>query len=131
MGNSIQQMLNMMGMKPGSSGSRVGGNPGNSMGWGAGGGYAQRFDGPQNVGMYGAIDMPADQPRQGNGGQSDGSVATNQTMLNPGAAAGVADATIENQAGGQAASSVPSQYRSRVAEYYRTLVETMGSVENE
>ncbi len=131
LGDSIQQMLAMMGMKPGMSGMTPGGNPGMGMGWGAGGGFAQRFPGQQNVGMYGTMPQQASQPRSGRGESSSGGVASNHLTDTPGQGPASAETTVSGNASGQSLNNIPSQYRSQVAEYFRTLTEELGSQESE
>lgn len=126
LGNSLQQMLQMLGMKPGASGTRPGGAPGMGIGYGAGGGYAQRTPGPENVGLYGSVPGATDSPSRGRGDRASGGVATNS----PGAADTGTDSGVDFQqsgsASGQADQSVPPQYRSQVTEYFRKLAEGMG-----
>ncbi len=131
MGNSINQMLSMMGNKPGTSGSRPGGNPGMGFGWGAGGGYAQRFPSQQNVGLYGSLPLAQNRPQQGQGDNSSGSVATSQAVTAAPGGDARAESASQAAASGQAMNSIPTQYRSQVAEYYRTLAETLGEVETQ
>ncbi|MEZ6138117.1 MAG: hypothetical protein R3C53_24805 [Pirellulaceae bacterium] len=127
LGNSIQQMLAMMGMKPGAS---PGGKPGMGPGWGAGGGFAQRFPGQQNMGMYGSIPNPRSSQRSGRGEMSAGGVASNHDAQAPAANAARGDRTQSGNASGQSMNSIPAQYRSQVAEYFRTLNDALGEAED-
>jgi len=129
LGNSIEQMLAMMGMKPGSSGMKPGGSPGMGMGWGAGGGFAQRFPGQQNVGMYGSLPMAMNQPSRGRGDSSSGGVSANHLTETPGQGLAESETVAAGNASGQSLSNIPSQYRSQVAEYFRTLTEELGRQE--
>ncbi len=129
LGNSIEQMLTMMGMKPGSSGMKPGGSPGMGMGWGAGGGFAQRFPGQQNVGMYGSLPMAMHQPSRGRGDSSSGGVSANHLTETPGQGLAESETVAAGNASGQSLSNIPSQYRSQVAEYFRTLTEELGRQE--
>jgi hypothetical protein len=124
--NSIEQMLAMMGMKPGSS---PGGKPGMGPGWGQGGGFAQRFPGPQNVGMYGAMPTPQSSPRSGQGDSSQGGVASNHAIESSANNASDGEAASTGNASGQSMTNIPSQYRSQVAEYFRTLSDELGRLE--
>lgn len=119
LGNSLQQMLNMMGFKPGSTG--VG--QGMGFGVGAGGGFAQRFPGPQNVGMYGSLPTPASSPAQGQGDAASGGVSATHSGTALGSGNAEPQSTTPAAAGGQADQAVPRQYRSQVAEYFRRLTE--------
>ena len=123
LGNSIQQMLAMMGMKPGMS---QGNGQGMGFGFGAGGGYAVRSPGPQNVGMYGSMPIPQQCNSRGRGDRKTQGFATNSSASPQQAGSAAADQCAEGQAAGQAASSVPPQYRSQVAEYFRQLAEQLG-----
>ena len=119
LGNSLQQMMDMMGMKPGSSGMR----PGMGFGTGAGGGFAQRFAGPENIGMYGSLPTQSSSPAQGQGDSAAGGPAARGSHSDLGT--GNADVEVQTsaEAGGQADQAIPRQYRSQVAEYFRRLAE--------
>ncbi len=123
LGNSIQQMLAMMGMKPGMS---QGNGQGMGFGFGAGGGYAMRSPGPQNVGLYGSLPIPQQRNSRGRGDRKTQGFATNSSASPQQAGSAAADQRAEGQAAGQAASGVPPQYRSQVAEYFRQLAEQLG-----
>jgi hypothetical protein len=123
LGNSIQQMLAMMGMKPGMS---PGNGQGMGFGFGAGGGYSIRSPGPQNVGLYGALPVPQQRNSRGRGDRKTPGFATNSSASPQQAGSAAADTRAEGQAAGQAASGVPPQYRSQVAEYFRQLAEQLG-----
>lgn len=123
LGDSLQQLMAMMGMKPG---SRAGQRPGMGLGSGMGGGYASRMPGPQNVGLYGGMISP--QTRSG-GGKSDRTsqgVATNAGMAPQDGGAGDGE-TSAGVAGGQAEAAVPTEYRGRVADYFERLAEELGN----
>jgi hypothetical protein len=122
LGNSLEQMMAMLGMK----GNKSGGSPGTGFGFGAGGGYSVRSPGPRNVGMYGSMPMTPTRSSQGRGDRKSQGVATNsaQTPQNSGEGDGAADA--QGNAAGQADSSVPAQYRSQVAKYFQQLNEQLG-----
>jgi hypothetical protein len=123
LGNSIQQMLAMMGMKPGMS---QGNGQGMGFGFGAGGGYAMRSPGPQNVGLYGSLPIPQQRNSRGRGDRQTPGFATNSSASAQQAGSAAAEQRAEGQAAGQAASGVPPQYRSQVAEYFRQLAEQLG-----
>ncbi len=126
LGNSLEQMLAMMGMKPGQSGNK----PGMGMGAGAGGGFAQRFPGPQNVGLYGSLPMPQNSPSQGRGDESSAGMQSSQQVATPGVGAAATDEAVAGSAAGQGVESIPADYRGRVAEYFRTLSENLGEAES-
>jgi hypothetical protein len=123
LGNSIEQMLAMMGMKPGMS---QGSGQGMGFGFGAGGGYAMRSPGPNNVGLYGSLPIPQQRNSRGRGDRKTQGFATNSSASPQQAGNAAAEARAEGQAAGQAASGVPPQYRSQVAEYFRQLAEQLG-----
>jgi len=120
LGNSLQQMLAMMGYKPGSS---SGVSQGMGFGAGAGGGFAQRFPGPQNVGMYGSLPTPRSNPARGQGDAASGGVAAYHSGSALGAGNAEPLSTTSATAGGQADQAVPRRYRTQVAEYFRRLTE--------
>jgi hypothetical protein len=126
LGNSIDQILAMMGMKPGASGTRPGGQPGLGYGWGAGGGYSQRQPGPNNLGMYGSMPTPQRSSSQGRGANVSGGFASE----GPGESAnGQPNASGDRPAdagSGQSQQTVPGKYRDKVSEYFRQLAEQTG-----
>jgi hypothetical protein len=123
LGNSIEQMMAMMGMKPG---AKSGGAPGMSFGFGAGGGYSVRQPGPQNVGMYGSMPMMMSRRNAGRGNRTTQGGATNASGAPQQSGAGDGNDTGPGNAEGQAASNVPPAYRAQVAEYFRQLAEKLG-----
>ncbi len=122
-GNSLKQMMSMMGMKPGASGRKPGGRAGMGMGNGAGGGFAQRFPGPQNVGMYGSMPTPQAASGRSRGDRQSAGFQTSQTYEAQAGGNANKDQAFTNQAGGQNMNSIPANYRSKVAEYFRQLNE--------
>lgn len=126
LGNSIEQILEMMGMKPGASGMRPGGQPGMGFGWGAGGGYSQRHPGPNNVGMYGAMPSPVQSNSQGRGDRTSNGVASVHTGSPGDGQPDAVDAAPVDAGGGQAQQAVPGKYRDKVSEYFRQLAEQLG-----
>lgn len=131
LGNSIQQMLAMMGMKPGKSGMKPGGSPGMGMGFGAGGGYAQRSPGPENVGMYGSLPMAETTPSRGQGDRQSQGFQTSRAIDATADGAGDGSTHHTGDATGQGMNLVPANYRSRVDEYFRNLSNIMGNSESE
>ena len=127
-GNSIEQMLGMMGRKPGSS---AGGSPGMAAGWGSGGGYAQRFSGPENVGMYGSLPMPSEQPSRGDGGEASRGVASSRLIDQTSDGAAVVGEREKGVGGGQGMNAVPTQYRSQVADYFESIANELGNIDSE
>jgi hypothetical protein len=122
LGNSLDQMMAMMGMK----GMKSGGSPGNSLGFGAGGGYSVRQPGPQNVGMYGSMPMTMSRQSAGRGNRASQGHSTNASGSPQQTGAGDGHRTSPGNAEGQAASNVPPAYRSQVAEYFKQLAEKLG-----
>ncbi len=120
-GNSLKQMMRMMGMKPGSSGKKPGGQPGQGFGFGAGGGYAQRFPGPQNVGMYGAMPMTQASSGRSRGDRQSAGFQTSETYDTAAGGNADKDTAATSQATGQSLNAIPANYRSKVAEYFRQL----------
>ena len=129
LGNSIEQMLAMMGMKPGASGMKPGGQPGMGMGFGAGGGYAQRNPGPQNVGLYGSMPMPLTSPSSGKGDSTSPGFQSSQVYDSTSGGGVDRDVRATSEASGQSMKSIPADYRSKVEEYFRNLNEALGNAE--
>lgn len=123
LGNSIEQMLAMMGMKPGTSGGR---GPGMGFGIGTGGGYSVRSPGPNNVGMYGSLPMSPRRSSQGRGDRQSRGMATNSSVSPWDSGDAQSGSAGKGNAAGQAESGIPPQYRSQVAEYFRQLTEQLG-----
>jgi hypothetical protein len=122
LGNSLEQMMAMLGMK----GNKSGGAPGNGFGFGAGGGYSVRSPGPRNVGMYGSMPMTPTRSSRGRGDRKTQGVATNSAESPQKNGEGDGAANAQGNAAGQAESSVPAQYRSQVAKYFERLSEQLG-----
>jgi hypothetical protein len=114
LGNTVDQMLASMGN---------GGKPG--MGTGNGGGYSARRSTMNNVGMYGRL--PTRSSPSGGGGGKDGKGITQDAQggTDTGDAA-TADALGKNRTAGEAAASVPPQYRRRVGDYFRRVADELG-----
>ncbi len=129
LGNSIEQMLAMMGMKPGASGMKPGGQPRMGIGFGAGGGYAQRTPGPQNVGMYGSLPMTQTSPSRGRGDSQSNGFQTSQAVDSKSDGEGDRNVQGKVEASGQNMNSVPADYRTKVEEYFRNLNEALGTNE--
>jgi hypothetical protein len=129
LGNSLQQMMAMMGMKPGQSGMKPGSNPGMSMGMGPGGGYSMRSPGPKNIGMYGSIPTPQQSPSRGRGDKQSQGIQTSQAIDSTSGGSATSENFVKGTAGGQDWNAVPANYRSKVADYFRTLSEKIGDVE--
>ncbi len=124
-GNSLSQMLQKMGNMPGSSGMKAGQSPGMSLGWGEGGGYSMRMNGPENVGMYGSLPMPEASSSSGKGDRESSGIASSHQIADNGGSEGKAITQEQGQATGQSINSVPSSYRSKVSEYFRALNEQL------
>jgi hypothetical protein len=123
LGDSINQMLSMLGMKPG---SKMGSKAGMSFGSGPGGGYSQRTPGPQNIGMYGSLPTPQTNKSQGRGDRASHGSATNSSSSQSGDGNSERTAAVKGSSSGQSTSSIPAQYRSQVAEYFRRVAEQLG-----
>ena len=129
LGNSIDQMLAMMGIKPGASGMKPGGQPGMGTGFGAGGGYAQRTPGPQNVGMYGSLPMPQSSPSRGRGDSQSPGYRSSQAYDSKSGGGADRDVQGTSEATGQSMNSIPADYRTKVEEYFRNLNDAIGTAE--
>lgn len=128
MGNSMQQMMEMMGMK-GRSGMKPGGKPGMGMGFGAGGGYSQRTAGPQNVGMYGSMPTPQNSPSRGKGDRQSQGVQTSKAIDTNAGGSAQKETIAKGESSGQSMNSIPATYRSKVADYLRNLSDQIGTAE--
>ncbi|MEQ1824979.1 MAG: hypothetical protein ABL921_03505 [Pirellula sp.] len=126
LGNSLQQLMDMMGMKKGKSGMKPGNKPGNGMGTGAGGGFSQRFPGPQNIGMYGSVPTTQESTSRGRGDKKSQGTASASTATPSDGGNESRDSASQGDASGQADQSIPTQYRAQVAEYFRILSEQLG-----
>ncbi len=129
LGNSLDQLKKMMGMRPGRSGMKPGGNPGMGMGFGAGGGYSVRSPGPKNIGMYGSIPNPQQSPSRGRGDRQSQGVQTSQAIDDTSGGSATTENTTKGTAGGQDWNAVPSNYRTKVADYFRTLSDKIGEID--
>ncbi|MEZ6088983.1 MAG: hypothetical protein R3C05_13350 [Pirellulaceae bacterium] len=130
LGNSIEQMLAMMGMKPGRSGMKLGGSPGMGFGWGAGGGYSQRFAGPQNIGMYGSLPTPQTAAGRGQSDRKSQGFQTSQIIEKQGGGLNHDETSRSGEPGGAAINSMPADYRAKVAEYFRNLSNAINDQES-
>ena len=120
----IEQMLAMMGMKPG-SGSRAA-SPAWALASVRAADIRSAQPGPQNVGMYGSLPMPSSRASQGRGNRQSQGMATNSSNSPQQAGAGDGTATGQGNAAGQAESNVPAQYRTQVPKYFQQLSEKLG-----
>lgn len=130
-GNSMQQLMQMMGMKPGASGMKPGGSPGFGAGFGAGGGYAQRSPGPQNVGMYGSIPMSQPAESSGRGDRQSTGVASSHQIESASGGQGNTEAQARGETAGQSMNSVPANYRAKVSEYFQSINDEINRSEAE
>jgi hypothetical protein len=76
--------------------------------------------------MYGSLPMSMRNSSQGRGDRQSLGMATESSVSPQRAGSGEGNPTGEGTAAGQAASSVPPQYRTQVAEYFRQLAEQLG-----
>jgi hypothetical protein len=109
LGNSVQQMLESMGLSSG-------------IGEGGGGGYSAMRNSLMNVGLYGTIPLHGRESGGQRGGQADRGHATNadgepDANDNPEGAG----AAAKQQASGQADAPVPAQYKKRVGDYFQRV----------
>lgn len=128
MGNSMQQMLDMMGMN-GRSGMKPGSKPGMGMGSGAGSGYSQRTSGPQNIGMYGSVPSPQSSPSRGTGDRKSQGVASSKAFETDASGNAQKEEITQGESSGQSMNTIPSTYRSKVADYLRNLSDQIGTAE--
>lgn len=118
LGNSVQQLLDSMGM-----GNKSG--PGQM---GQGGGYSARRSTMQNVGLYGGRPTRASWAKSGGGRKSGpGGAGGDDALANDDAD----DATRYGEGGrlratGQSDSVVPAQYRRRVGDYFQRVADEIG-----
>lgn len=129
LGNSIDQLKAMMGMKPGRSGMKPGGNPGQGMGFGAGSGYSARSNGPKNIGMYGSVPTLQQSSSRGRGDRQSSGVQTSQAVDANSDGNAASEYTAKGTSSGQEWNSVPANYRTKVADYFRNLSEKIGDLE--
>lgn len=125
LGNSLSQLRNMMN-RNNRSGTRPGSQPGNGNGRDTGG-YSQRTNGPQNVGMYGNVPQKRQSQSGGRGNKKSQGIATSSSGRSADTQSALSESTSNASASGQSANAVPSHYRAKVAEYYRQLSEKLGS----
>lgn len=125
-GNSLEQMLSMMGMKPGTSGTKPGSKPGFGAG-GSRGGYSMRSSTASNVGMYSTMMPAVSAPSRGNSPSGGPSVSTNPIRVGPSNGMSTTENSVAHDPTGQNWNSVPSAYREKVAEYFRSVSEKLNS----
>lgn len=130
MGNSLKQMMEMMGMRPGRSGMKPGNSPGQGFN-GPANGYSTRSSGPKNIGMYGSIPTPQQSQSRGRGDKQSQGVQTSQAIDANSGGNAATENTVKGSAGGQEWNSVPANYRTKVADYFRSLSEKMGDLEED
>lgn len=121
LGNSVEQLKKMMGMKPGKSKGQ-----GQGTGTGQSQGMSQRNPGPQNTGMYGSMPKPDPKSKQGRGDKVVPGAATNSLGSTPSRNRSQEVEKNEGESKGQGDRKVPSQYRGRVSEYYQRLSDSFG-----
>ena len=124
LGNSIQQMLNRMGLGEGQS---PGMKPGMGPGMAPGGGYSMPQNTAENIGLYGGLPTEMATPRSGNGEKSDGGIAS-YSEGGSASATGGGEMTAEGSTRGDATATVPSVYKEQVAEYFRKIAEELGDL---
>ncbi len=130
LGNSLQQMMQMMGMRPGRSGMKPGNSPGQGFN-GPANGYSTRSPGQKNIGMYGSIPTPQQSQSRGRGDKQSQGVQTSQAIDATSGGNTATENTAKGSAAGQEWNAVPANYRTKVADYFRTLSEKMGDIEED
>lgn len=130
LGNSLQQMMQMMGMRPGRSGMKPGNSPGQGFS-GPANGYSTRSPGQKNIGMYGSIPTPQQSQSRGRGDKQSQGVQTSQAIDATSGGNTASENTAKGSAAGQEWNAVPANYRTKVADYFRTLSEKMGDIEED
>ena len=123
LGNSIDQLLNSMGLGQGQSGRK----PGMAAGMGPGGGYSMPQNTAENIGLYGGLPTEVATPRSGDGEKSDGAIAS-YAQGGSAKTTGGSESAAEPTARGDAAAGVPSLYRQQVNDYFRQLAEELGDL---
>lgn len=118
--DAMDQLMQMMGMKPGQSGMGSGFGMGSSGTGGIGG--SERKSGLSNRGMYGSL--PMNRPSSGGRGQNGGPTAPNDFVTTPletqsekGNAIGRQGVTSD------ASNAIPSQYRNSVFRYFQKIAD--------
>ncbi|MFO0942452.1 MAG: hypothetical protein U0930_17075 [Pirellulales bacterium] len=129
-GNSLKQMMEMMGMRPGRSGMKPGNSPGQGFN-GPANGYSTRSPGQKNIGMYGSIPTPQQSQSRGRGDKQSQGVQTSQAIDATSGGNASTENTAKGSAGGQELNAVPSNYRTKVADYFRSLSEKMGDIDED
>jgi hypothetical protein len=114
LGNTVEQMLASM---------NQGGNP--STGTGNGGGYSAQRSTMSNVGLYGRLPTRS-VPGGGGGGKNGKGITQDASGGSDTGDAAMADAISKNRTAGEAAASVPPQYRRRVGDYFRRVADELG-----
>ncbi len=109
-------------MKPGTSGMKPGSKPGNGQG-----GYSMRSTTASNVGMYSTMMPAASAPSRGNSPTGGPSMSTNPIRLGPSNGMATTEISVTHDPTGQNWNSVPSAYREKVAEYFRSVSEKLNS----
>ena len=123
LGDSIQQLLESIGLGQGQSGRK----PGMAAGMGAGGGYSMPQNSAENIGLYGGLPVEVTSPRSGDGEKSDGAIASYAQGGNAKATGGL-EATADATTRGDAAGGVPTLYRQQVNDYFRQLADELGDL---
>jgi len=118
--DAMDQLMQMMGMKPGQSGMGSGFGIGSSGMAGIGG--SERNSGVSNRGMYGAL--PMSRPSSGGRGENGGSTAPNDFLTIPGEKQLEKGNAIRRQGvTSDASNAIPSQYRNSVYRYFQKIAD--------
>lgn len=118
--DAMNQLMQMMGMKPGQSGMGSGFGMGAS---GAGGfGGSERNAGTSNRGMYGSL--PMSRPSSGGRGENGGPTAPNDFVTTPLEAQSEKGIATDRQGvTSDASNAIPSQYRQSVFQYFQKIAD--------
>jgi len=123
LGNSIEQMLADAGLSlPGQLGQI-----GSGMGIGAGNGYSARQSNLNNIGLYGNRPTLLSSARQGSGRSAAGAGAGRPAGATAARRAPETTSTPDAlRAAGQAQTTIPANYRRRVADYFQRVADEIG-----
>lgn len=118
--DAMEQLMQMLGMKPGQSGM------GNGFGIGANGsggvGGSERNSGLSNRGMYGSL--PMSRPSSGGRGENGGPTAPNDFLTIPGETQSEKGSAFKRQGvTSDASNAIPSQYRNSVYRYFQKIAD--------
>lgn len=118
--DAMEQLMQMMGMKPGQSGMGSGFGIGANGSGGVGG--SERNSGLSNRGMYGSL--PMSRPSSGGRGENGGPTAPNDFLTIPGETQSEKGSAFKRQGvTSDASNAIPSQYRNSVYRYFQKIAD--------